>query len=161
MLLSFQQDLNLTESELKRANEENRRLRQTRDQISDTADVAIMKSKLRKLRCFLTSVLCFQIQEYLSPSDPDPFLFWVFYLAGRTYISTVSNNFKERKTSIKMGIVQIFDNFLMIWAEGDNFSLSTFHLSGSVPSWEVRYRSRSGFVLKSATHVFLLNNQHS
>jgi hypothetical protein len=28
MLLSFQQDLNLTESELKRANEENRRLRQ-------------------------------------------------------------------------------------------------------------------------------------
>jgi hypothetical protein len=108
MLLSFQQDLNLTESELKRANEENRRLRQIRDQVLDTADVAVMK---RKLECDLIPVLRFLIQEYIFPSDPDPFLFGVFYLAGSTYISTVSNHFKERKTCIKMDILQILTIF--------------------------------------------------
>merc|ERR1712083_1121165 len=47
MLLSFQQDLNLTESELKRANEENRRL------VSEkclTPDKSILESKEKQIR---------------------------------------------------------------------------------------------------------------
>merc|ERR1719438_376048 len=47
MLLSFQQDLNLTESELKRANDENRRLR---EETTLTPDKSILDSKEKQIK---------------------------------------------------------------------------------------------------------------
>merc|ERR1711953_847166 len=47
MLLSFQQDLNLTESELKRANDENRRLR---EETCLTPDKSILDSKEKQIK---------------------------------------------------------------------------------------------------------------
>lgn len=48
MLLSFQQDLNLTESELKRANDENRRLRE--ESALGMPDKSIMESKEKQIK---------------------------------------------------------------------------------------------------------------
>lgn len=49
MLLSFQQDLNLTESELKRANDENRRLREENTLTPEPSVLASKEKQIKKL----------------------------------------------------------------------------------------------------------------
>merc|ERR1739844_262784 len=59
MLLSFQQDLNLTESELKRANEENRRLR---EETTLTPDKSILDSKEKQIRKLNDSIKNLEVE---------------------------------------------------------------------------------------------------